>query len=973
MIACSLCLLTIQLFFGSAEQRLKSSQTAAGHPLEVLKLVASSDASFDAVRQASSVHFKNLVKKGWDVNREEGNEGIIISAEDRFTIKNHLVQLMCTTPPQIQAQLSESISLIAAVDYPQNWDNLLGQLVQQMHSPDPNIVNGVLMTADTIFRSYRYEHRSDELYEKIRYTLQGMQAELLTLLKTTGQAVDAASNDVNMLKPRLETLRLACSIYYSLNYQDLPEFMEDHLVEFMALLTKYLNYQNPLVVDTDEELAPGPIDDLQTAIIKILYLYGSKDEESFIEHLPRVTSLVWNLLIGLTQFPKHDTLATTSIDFLTMLIERPMHRKLFQDEATLREIVAKIVIPNLTFRESDQERFEDDPREFIVTEVEGSDSKSRRRCSQKLLSGMCRQFETETTSICAEHVSSMLAEYAADPNNKWKAKDAAIHLMMGIAIKRESAQNGVTEVTAGVNVMDFFQNQILPELQDANHTSRPVVKSTSLKFVGIFRNQFSKEHLVQMIPLVIKHLHSPVVVVHSLAAHVLERIMVTKEYPEAMISPRKINSAELREYLDPLFTGLFAIVENVEQNENDYAMKCVMRALATAGQDVVPVTQHVIEKLTAVLSRVAKNPRNPQFNHYVFESIAVLIKNVCSQNPEATASFEQLLFEPFNDILRLDVAEFTPYVFQILAQLLEYRPERTGLGQAYTDLFPPLLKPFVWEMKGNVPALARLMQAYICKAAHELVSQLVPILGIFQKLLASKATETSAMGLLSSIITHFPRESLSTHINMIFELLLRRLQSGKTLRYTRLVTTFFALFIGKHGSQAFFDCVDRLQAGLGVMVLASIWIPRILTDPPSHRVEAKIMAVGLTKLLCDSPALLASEEGRQAWSGALRGAVIVLTSPALTVAKEDHDNSIHDQAEIGYDATFSRLTFATKTVEDPFVEVVDPRATFVQALHALLAAHKAQILPLIQHGLSDHPKLSSGLDLMFQQAGFSLS
>jgi exportin-2 (importin alpha re-exporter) len=111
----------------------------------------------------------------------------------------------------------------------------------------------------------------------------------------------------------------------------------------------------------------------------------------------------------------------------------------------------------------------------------------------------------------------------------------------------------------------------------------------------------------------------------------------------------------------------------------------------------------------------------------------------------------------------MDIAEFTPYVFQVLAQLLEYRPAGSGLGEAYTQLFTPLLTPALWEKKGNIPALARLFQAYIVKAAPDLVGKLQPILGVFQKLLASKATETSAFEILNSAIVHFPQQSRQFH------------------------------------------------------------------------------------------------------------------------------------------------------------------------------------------------------------------
>lgn len=258
---------------------------------------------------------------------------------------------MCTVPHQIQAQVSEAISLIAKVDYPQHWDNLLPELVQQFGSSDPAVVNGVLKTANSIFKRFRYVGRSDELYNIINYSLEKIQGPLLTLFIETGKAIDAYGNDPNQVGPRLESLRIMCRIYFSLNYQDLPAFFEDHIKEWMDQFSKYLQYTNPCVTKNDEEDEPSPIDKLQAAIVQNLALYADKDEEPFLPFLPDFTKLVWNLLMSITSYPKHDQLATTSIKFLSSLVSKLMHRALFQDEATLREIVLKIVIPNLMFRE----------------------------------------------------------------------------------------------------------------------------------------------------------------------------------------------------------------------------------------------------------------------------------------------------------------------------------------------------------------------------------------------------------------------------------------------------------------------------------------------------------------------------------------------------------------------------------------------------------------------------------------------
>lgn len=531
------------------------------------------------VRQAAAVHFKNMVRGGW--GRGDGpssaNDGgddddaapteFVVPDADRELIKNNLVSLMCTVPPALQSQCSESIALIAAVDFPRRWDNLLADLMAKFTDPNWNIVNGVLLTANSILKRFRFVQRSDALYADILYVLQRIQGPLTQLfVSITAQLDDtartASSGDILGLTARLAALRSINRIFYSLNYQDLPEYFEDHMNEWMAGFARLLQYTNPNLVDEDEEMQPGeflvtcvvtlrakfplmfshtshslkyychdfflihaslknthtgPIDNVQVSVVQNLNLYGNKDEEPFIPFLPQFTTLVWNLLMTVTPHSKHDGLATISIRFLSSLVGKLMHRHLFEGESTLREIFGRIVIPNLAIREIDEERFMDDPTEFILSDMESSDTESRRKCTQELLRAMCRQFESRTTSICHEHVSQMLQQFTTDLN-QWKMKDVAIHLMLGIAIRAESAQHGVSQVNDGVNIMEFFSSQILTELRVSDMSVRPMVKATCIKFVSIFRNQFTTEQFGVLIPLLISHLGSNDVVVHTYAA-----------------------------------------------------------------------------------------------------------------------------------------------------------------------------------------------------------------------------------------------------------------------------------------------------------------------------------------------------------------------------------------------------------------------------------------------------------------------
>ena len=143
----------------AAEGALLSSRSNPGHALAVLRVVAASNAGGSSsgdlpVRQAAAVHFKNMVKGG---------------------------SLMCTVPPALQSQCSESIALIAAVDFPERWDNLLPDLISKFTDHNWDIVNGVLLTANSILKRFRFVQRSDALYADILYVLQRIQ-EPLTLI-----------------------------------------------------------------------------------------------------------------------------------------------------------------------------------------------------------------------------------------------------------------------------------------------------------------------------------------------------------------------------------------------------------------------------------------------------------------------------------------------------------------------------------------------------------------------------------------------------------------------------------------------------------------------------------------------------------------------------------------------------------------------------------------------------------------------
>ncbi|KAL8254111.1 hypothetical protein R6Q59_032332 [Mikania micrantha] len=199
--------------------------------------------------------------------------------------------------------------------------------------------------------------------------------------------------------------------------------------------------------------------------------------------------------------------------------------------------------------------------------------------------------------------------------------------------------------------------------------------------------------------------------------------------------------------LPALMTNLFGALEKPESEENQYIMRCIMRALQIA--EISPeVASPCITGLTTILNRVCENPKNPVFNHFLFEAVATLVRRACEKNPSLVPAFETCLLPSLQMILAKEVSEFFPYAFQLLAQLVDLN--RPPVPPHYMQIFDILLTPDLWDKSANVPALVRLLQSFLQQAPNELNrdGRLRNVLGIFVKLVKKPSTEEQGFHVL---------------------------------------------------------------------------------------------------------------------------------------------------------------------------------------------------------------------------------
>lgn len=113
----------------------------------------------------------------------------------------------------------------------------------------------------------------------------------------------------------------------------------------------------------------------------------------------------------------------------------------------------------------------------------------------------------------------------------------------------------------------------------------------------------------------------------------------------------------------------------------------------------------------------------------------------------------------------------------------------------------------------------------------------------------------------------------------------------------------------------------------------------------------KIVSVGISKILCECPALL-NNPYRNYWHRILEALIQVYELPP-DEGLLDADHLIETE-EIGYQAAYSQLNFAQTKNHDPLPEVPDGRKYLVENLAILSRSRPGEISTLITSMSPDH-------------------
>ncbi|RKP12976.1 Cse1-domain-containing protein, partial [Piptocephalis cylindrospora] len=759
-----------------AERSLQAVEGKAQFPILLLTLITNRTADM-ATRQAGSVFFKNFIRRRWPLGETDQ-----LHAEDRQAIRSNIVDMMVSLEPILQTQIGESLAIIAQADFPARWPDLINVMVSKFSSTDFNVNVGILQTAHYIFSRWEGKFETNELYTEINLVLEHFCEPLLRLLVRTDELIDASAGDLRALNLLMRAMELQAMIFQDLSSKDLPPFMEDNMAQFMQIWHKYLTYTNPVLEADADEDHPGPMEMVRTAICGIVELYTIKYGEDF----PMVTQFIdsiWKLLSTTGKDARFDGLVGKSMAFLTVVIKLRSQQALFQDPEVKRQLLEKIVLPNLEIRPSDEEGFEDEPLLYVRKDVEGADGDSRRKGAADMVRGLLEAFPVDITQIASSFMTQCLTLYEANPTENWRQKDTALALLTAVSSTGISGvSHGVSSTSELFDIGNVYDQYVLGDLRAPGESIPYLLQVDAIRYLLAYRRQLGRERLLVALPALLTRLTSLNTAVHTYAAFGVERLLLEPTF--------RPTEKELQPMVEALIIHPFRLLlpdgptgpapPPQKLAENEYPMRLILRIIQTLrAPGIGPYVESTfLPNLVQILSIIAQNPSNPKFTHYTFEAMCSVITLVCQEKPETVTAFETALEHVSKAILVQGVLELTPYVLQLLSLTLNVHVKLPGvpLPDMYQGIFPSLLQPVAWESHANIPALTMIIRAYLRVDHAAIVSnnQFEAILGIFQKLIASRMNDHYAFDLLETLADAVPWEVMSKYWKPIFTLLLKR-------------------------------------------------------------------------------------------------------------------------------------------------------------------------------------------------------
>ena len=629
------------------------------------------------LRMSACAFLKNYIS---DYFYDSSNNAIlnkqkIMDENSKNYFKENVLPLMLTVESSLLPNIMEMIKIIVqnANGYLIIWPKLMNFIGDILNKHDLAKSKHIYQLLTKVIKRYHLESKSEPLFREIintmKYICQPMTDDALTIMKYFNDYNQSNANN-DIMKECLITINKIMSIFYSLNYQDFPEFFEDHLKEWITILNDVVLLPNKTSkINTIDSSLHDLVTKVKAKTLKNINLYYSNYYEDVEQYVNQFCSSVWTLMCQSKISDNYSKLMKELLDFFKWGFQMQRIKNLTIDQ--LNQIIENIILPNLTMTDTERDEFLDNPLEFLKIEFEEYDMSSNKYYSINLLQIIISNYPDINKQIIVPKIHNFLSEYNQDQKKNCYKKIMAINLLFASCIKTFAQRFGVTELNPNslFNDIDSLINEIfVKEFQ--NYNSPKIVQIFCLKFLSTFRLQISdKNKLGQIILMLIEVLNNCSEVTQNACLLCLDLIINMKD-----LDTRKSKTEEIINN-DNIFNKLISSLLNfISRNTNIFAMRCFFRALKlTQDQKLQSLSDSINTSMDTILKLIINNSQNDEFNYYFFETCALIMKKFEIKNNNNTSDltlikkFENTLRSDLNVILQNNVTDLLGYTMQLFA------------------------------------------------------------------------------------------------------------------------------------------------------------------------------------------------------------------------------------------------------------------------------------------------------------------
>ena len=631
------------------------------------------------LRISASIFLKNYIQ---DYFYDSSNNAIlnkhkIMDENSKAYFKENILQLLLNIDYNLLPHIIEMIKIVVqnANGYLVIWPNLMNFIGDVLNKHDMSKSKFIYQLITKIIKRYHLESKSQPLFREIintmKYICQPMTEDALNIIKFFNNYDQNNKNDELMIQC-LQMMNKIMSIFYSLNYQDFPEFFEDHLEEWITILndTVLLPNKNSNMNTINKNLLDLVIK-LKAKTLKNINLYYYNYYEDVKNYIQQFSSSVWTVMCTCKTNDNFSKLMKELLDFFKCGFQMRRMNNLNMDQ--LNQIIENIILPNMVLSEKEKEEFLDNPVEFLKIEFEEYDMSSNKYFSINLLQLIISNYPDVNKQIIVPKINSFLEEYNKDHIKNYNKKLVVIHLLFASCIKTFAQRYGVTELNPNsvyTDIESLINEIFIKEFQ--NYKSPAIIQTYSLKFLSTFRLQISdKNKLGQIILMLIEILNNCGEVTQYACLLCLDLILNMRDIKTRQSTTMEIVNNE------KIFNKLISSLLNfIIKNTNIFAMRCFFRTIKlTQEQKLQSLAESINTSIDTILQLIIKNPQIDEFNYYFFETCALIMKKFVVNNNNnidltLVKKFEKSIINDLNLILQNNITDLLGYTFQLFAYYL---------------------------------------------------------------------------------------------------------------------------------------------------------------------------------------------------------------------------------------------------------------------------------------------------------------